>query len=1042
MKAIILAAGLLLIAGTMTAWSSDNLSNAVAVLDFTVENPAADTGDWTVGVADYVEMALEKQNVPVLERRNIRLVLGERDLQTQGLLSATTLSQAKLPPVNFFISGNIDRPDPNEFVITISIIRADKATVEASLTRRGAYPEDWLPAIESLAKEVGEHLQILKPQQPNRSEFEMMTWLPEAALSFFKGLEYYGRGDYASAVPWFRQSYEKDKHFELARQWEARAYTKLNLLELAEALSDGKTNETRITSDLKRPVAAVVASEKISAAGRASFLQALAESGQFELFDPASIGATAREIDLQLTGQMAAPLAGRSVWLVVDDLIYLDAPDSETLTVRQQNLLSGEIQRQVKIRASKSDENFYSGLAKTFLESKPAVSVQKIGAGKMDPSDLPEPTRQDSGEVAMAKALRLAVANPQSARLWIGLADFYQGETRKMLLENAVSDIEINHQSPDAAFWLASALWREREMTRRIFYIPTATRLAPNPLTNDFARLLQWYPDSYEAKNLVEVTNHGYGSYYVYTEIKDRRYLDSVFDYGSRLRPPPAPKPSKTEPVIQASQPVYVVTDEERLARLNDYLNQNRPAPAWQLANSLRTSKDPAIRAQVGVIHSNLLQAIVRERDQFKEFTAAVAAKQSQKILELGRSLLNCVDRRQRAVVIENYGEVIQQQNGVPAQLSFFFEAAQQYRKDFLLDSADPVKEVPANENIEYEVLENSTLVSPVIYGKDYGYEPLMGKVAEMTHNLPASDLTMDILNYIRNDISLPLEKRLTAAYDLAMVEQAQGRNFEALDLLEDVLRQSEGTDMPLRRNNMWSQSIESVAFDALRKIRIYADANVDVSDCCGKVSDVPPQNPANYEEMNRLLEQLWKQHVGEAGTTNPPIEQQLLARKEEVFPTILYKLQADQEVSHMLFFCSNLGTNALPALPATMQIIQRGERVEDYYNAFLVVGSLGRLAACAKPLLILAKENSDNGNISYALKRIGPAPRRVMPQLAQLLYHKNPEICKMAARAVIETAGLDQNQFAKISDEQLVLSVRQWWEEKGVKQEWDSIIQ
>jgi hypothetical protein len=318
----------------------------------------------------------------------------------------------------------------------------------------------------------------------------------------------------------------------------------------------------------------------------------------------------------------------------------------------------------------------------------------------------------------------------------------------------------------------------------------------------------------------------------------------------------------------------------------------------------------------------------------------------------------------------------------------------------------------------------------------------MVGEVAEAAHNLPPSDETARIFEDIRNDETLPIQKRLTAAYDLAMVEQAQGRIFEALDLLEDVLRQSEGTGLPLNRNNSWSSSIESAAFDALRKIRIYADADVDVCDCCGKASDVPTQKPVNYEEMNRLLAQLWKQQVGEAGTTNPPIEQQLLARKEEVFPSILYKLQTDQEVSQMLIFCSDLGTNALPALPVTMQIIQRGEPFQDYNNAFLVLSSLGRLAACAKPLLILARENSDNGNISHALKRIGPAPRRVMPQLVQLLYHKNPEICKMAAHAVIETAGLDQNQFEKNDDEQLVLSVRQWWVEKGVKLEWDSNVQ
>jgi len=242
---------------------------------------------------------------------------------------------------------------------------------------------------------------------------------------------------------------------------------------------------------------------------------------------------------------------------------------------------------------------------------------------------------------------------------------------------------------------------------------------------------------------------------------------------------------------------------------------------------------------------------------------------------------------------------------------------------------------------------------------------------------------------------------------------------------------------MPLVRNGHWSETIERAAFRALLKIRIYADADVAVCDCCGKIPAEPPQMPANFEEMNHLLGQLWKQEIGEAGTNNPPIKQQLLARKEEFFPTILFKLRTDQEVSHMLIFCEDLGTNTLPALPVIMQIIHRGGPFQDYNNAFMALGSLGRLAACAKPLLILARENSDNGNISYALKQIGPAPRQVMPQLAQLLYHKSPEVCKMAARAVIETADLGKNRFNEIPDDQLVASVRKWWEDDGSKQSW-----
>ena len=122
------------------------------MLDFKVENPAANASERMAGLEDFFEVALQKQDVPVLERRNIRLVLAERNLQAGGLLSEETLSQAKLPSVDYFISGSVAFPTAGEFTLTLSVIRADKATVEFTLTRHGAYPNDWLPAIESLAK--------------------------------------------------------------------------------------------------------------------------------------------------------------------------------------------------------------------------------------------------------------------------------------------------------------------------------------------------------------------------------------------------------------------------------------------------------------------------------------------------------------------------------------------------------------------------------------------------------------------------------------------------------------------------------------------------------------------------------------------------------------------------------------------------------------------------------------------------------------------------------------------------------------------------
>jgi len=78
------------------------------------------------------------------------------------------------------------------FALTISVIQASTAAVKASWTKRGAYSRDWLSAIQSLAGNVRSELQIQEPAPRARSEFEMLTWLPEAALPFFKGLEYYG----------------------------------------------------------------------------------------------------------------------------------------------------------------------------------------------------------------------------------------------------------------------------------------------------------------------------------------------------------------------------------------------------------------------------------------------------------------------------------------------------------------------------------------------------------------------------------------------------------------------------------------------------------------------------------------------------------------------------------------------------------------------------------------------------------------------------------------------------------------------------------
>jgi hypothetical protein len=281
----------------------------VAVLGFKSENGSNDNDDWTVGLADFVELALQKEGVETLERRQIRLVLGERELQSGGMVSGAELRGRGLPAVNYFVSGSVRQTEGNEFELTVSIVRADNARLESSFTRRGFYPAEWLSAIDSLAKEAGGRLRSAAQPPSARSEFESLTWLPEAALPFFKGLEYYARGDYPLAAGWFRTASARDPRFDQARLWEARALRQFGFPELAEFALAATRKGAGIarTNGANLPVVAVIAPEDLSVANRAAFVHVLKSSGRFELFEPQAIGDATREMDLQLTGQLAAP---------------------------------------------------------------------------------------------------------------------------------------------------------------------------------------------------------------------------------------------------------------------------------------------------------------------------------------------------------------------------------------------------------------------------------------------------------------------------------------------------------------------------------------------------------------------------------------------------------------------------------------------------------------------------------------------------------------------------------------------------------------
>jgi hypothetical protein len=1034
MKLTGFVAGVLFAASRFAAAAEAGISNGVAVLDFSFENSTAEVADWTVGLADFVEVALQKENVPTLERRQIRLILGERDLQSRGLLQADTLRAAKLPTVSYFVVGHVSREAANGFTLTFSAIRADTAVLEFSVTRNGFYPADWLPSINSLARDVSSRLGTKRLSQPARSEFETLTWLPEAALPFFKGLQYYAQGDHFLAEPWFRHAYDKEQHFDEARLWEARAYRQAGLPKLAEiALRPVKHNPaTGNAVAAKLPVVAVVASPNVSASGRAAFVQALAQSGRFQPFEPASIGATAREIDLQLTGQLAAPLNERSVWLVIDSLIFLDSPTNSVLRSRQNELLSGKLIRESRLSVrGEPGVDAFTALAKEFLKIAVAGSAKSSLEQGSSTRDLSEPTTADSPEVSFAKALRLAATHPDRARLLVGLSDYYsEWSFRSSLLDEGVAAIERDRDQADAAFWLASALWRKREMSRRVYFIPDAPPYTETSLTNDFARLLEWFPDSTEAHTLAE-TNRRSGIF-VYSMPTDRRYLAGVFTNVVGW------KGLLEIDVRRASVPA--ATDEQRLTRLREYRRDENNARAWLLASALcDDAEDPDVRAEAQRARDELLKVAIQEDSMFNSFSAALERKQFDRAWEIGRSLLNCIFRNQRLAVMEKCGEMIKQTNGFVARFDFMFEQAEKYKGDF---NFDPDTGAPETRTVTFRLEGNPvTATWWASSSPDLEYARLMGELAEETQARKRPDLSAKLFEAIRRNEALPLQNRLTATYDLAAVRRNQKNDFEALELLKELLRQTEGTGTPqARKTSRLSVTVESAAFDLLRKIRLYTGADADICRCCGDVRSPPLPKPENMDEMNHFLGELWKEFKGGVGGDNRAVKKRLLEQKDAVLPVILYKLQKGEDAQQMLIFCGALGTNSASALPYITRYACESDPFPFtiYGSALAALAGIGKPAVCAMPLLIVASEGQSYVfNAKAALERIGTAHGNVVPYLAKLLYHKNTAICEKAARAIADSGNLNEGDFAGKSGEQLILSVRKWWEDEGIEQDW-----
>ena len=1004
---------------------TSDVVQTVAVLDLEARDETPK--QWLVGAQEFIELGLQKAGVATLERRQIRLILGERGLWQSGLISPENITAAKLPLPNFFIEGSFRQIATNRFSIDILLVHARTATLEASFTETGVYPDEWVPALGNIARQAA--MRLLKAQsvpfQPTESE--AISWVPESAFKFFQGIEQYGAGDYGGALASFHELRVDDRNSKPAWLWEARCYKKCGLPEQADLI----LRKLRLTDlpvanntlDVDHPVVAVLAMKGIDPEVKVQVAQHLADSGKIAVFDPAWIGATAREIDLQLTGEMAAPLNDQSIWLAVDSVILLDVVSdgndkNKSLRLRQQNLLSGKITYEASLKLDGSNPNsLWQRLAGQFLEGGTFhVTADTSSRMRTEPD---EPSLEDSPTTALAKVLRLMQRNPSDPKSLIGLADCYSPWVnglnylngrrqypmdyyQKLLcLNRVVGEIEKNKEQPRASFWLASALWRKR-VTRESQ--PWKQLIEGDrwklSFDEEFQPLCEWFPQSEDTVALQQFTNSAQAPV---------QYLKNVFH----------PSATTTMPSETAAEAAKSDAIQNTLFELRRQVQQTNYVKAYTLFYIL---------AQLGASQDTLNSAFPQiqqvydaQQTLFQEFNRQTEKLDSSgRLTDANERMMRSCNPELRMYAIRTLADAVETKEGRSARTRFLCDQVESWLEDF----------GPMTDSSTWSWVRDQLLLT------------LWKDANEMSDARQYQDAER-CYQIIYEAEYVPQAKRLTAAYDFACDDYKQQHYFEATELLREIVKQTENN--PVRVDRAYTGSyddLHQLAFSLLKKARLFGDAKLDMERCCGSVTNIEVPDTEENRETEKLFRE-WESVSSNAESVSEKDRRRaaLVARGSVILPVLIRELEKGGTTTWQLMrVFADLGPQAAPAIPYIAPLassLDHGIAV----NALDALSKIGRPAACTQPILILAAEQEDSYlrmNAEWAIRKVGVAPLRVVPCLAQLLDHPNPAVRLRAAKAIIASAKLPRKNLSGKKGDELVAAVRKWWQESGSKQTWE----
>lgn len=479
-------------AAGLTAGLADE-GPTVALVDFSSADGPVDCA--ILGVADLLEAELSRYDeLQLVSRREVNLLLSERGLARKGFARMEDLQNNTLPWADFLLRGEYSSSGGTGPAVMLHLAAAATGIEQGQWTLRAVSQSAVLQEIEGIVPQI---ITAISGRQaiPNANRSTSgFTAIPEAASTFYRGLDHLVAGRPEYAAEYFRLAAVNDSGFTLAMRAQAKAFEQLGFPRIATKLLDhlpeGQMPEGQAanTGDVLT-VRFVERSDTFTARTMDAIRSCLQEEHGFTLFEPDWIPALTRETDLKLTGDF--PLVhglDSRLWLRADNLMVFSAEEAG-LRVHVIDLVHG------RLLGTASDNSQHVG--RLCAQAK-ACARRSSELPQEMPATQSVATNQPAFHMTAAYsvdevtfALRRCAEDRKDMARWTHLLNAVPWNEENQILLHALLDeckAAIPPDSPDAPLWLASLGWGH-------WMLDAQVTGEPPPLAAYFPELLAGHPD-------------------------------------------------------------------------------------------------------------------------------------------------------------------------------------------------------------------------------------------------------------------------------------------------------------------------------------------------------------------------------------------------------------------------------------------------------------------------------------------------------------------------------------------------------------------